>query len=117
MSQVKINVTQEDILKGTRGSTSDCAIAVAIQRELDRRDRLGICVGGGNIIVDGKYYQLPKKSAQFIHKFDNNKAKSKPFSFMLREAKPMEQRQDYNLACSSPFETGALVLAHVPIIL
>lgn len=96
MSQIKINVTQDDILNGTRANAQNCAIARAIQRELDRRDRSGITVTNAHIYVDGKLYKLPKKSAQFIYRFDRHQ-KAKPFSFMLREQKQQSQGYNYTL--------------------
>lgn len=86
MSQIKINVVEEDITSGLRRSAQNCPIARAIQRELDRRDRSGIEVTTSYIKVDGKLYKLPKKSQQFVKRFDN-KMSVKPFSFMLRENK------------------------------
>lgn len=86
MSQVKINVTQQDITDGSRGSAQNCAIARAIQRELDRRDRQGIEVTNSHIRVDGKLYKQPQKGSQFVSRFDHRKS-VKPFSFMLREDK------------------------------
>lgn len=92
MGQIKINVTEEDILNGKQGNIHGCAIALAIERELAKRSETPVIEVGGCIRVDGKTYKLPKKGQQFVGKFDHNRKSAKPFSFMLREDKAIVPR-------------------------
>lgn len=89
MSQIKIIVSQQDIDSGHQGIGHGCAIARALRRQLATTD---VVVPGTLIRVDGKTYKLPKKGRQFVATFDKNKAKAKPFSFMLREDKAYAHR-------------------------
>lgn len=94
MSQIKINVTQEDITDGHQGKSNDCAIARAIKRELKRdstSDRVDVTTT--SIIVDNVCYKLPQKGADFVRRFDASKAKVRPFSFMLRQGQPVVARR------------------------
>lgn len=82
MSQVKIEVTQEDIDRGVCGNATRCAVARAIRRIVGKRN---IEVTQNNIAVNSDFdVAPPKKVRDFIDKFDANKKSVKPFSFVLR---------------------------------
>lgn len=114
MSQLKITVTEDDILNGKPTHPNGCAIALAIERELQRRENSGVQVWGSRIELDGKRYKMPKKGAAFVERFDKDKKLAKPFSFMLREVKvqPPKPRisrismmPDFaNMTAGSPFD-------------
>lgn len=91
-----INITQEDIDLGEQNNSNDCAIALAVKRELSLAEQVDKTVAAREhylyvpssrntyFIIDGNKYHLPKKAKAFVTKFDNDRATAKPFSFALR---------------------------------
>jgi len=77
----KVKVTKEDIKKGERGVAGSCPIARAVQRATHR---LGVSVGGSDILVNEVNFAGPLKCDDFVTKFDEN-APVKPFSFVMRK--------------------------------
>jgi hypothetical protein len=93
---ITIEVTQEDIDKGICSSATRCAIARAVRRITRRRY---VYVTDNRIIVapsrraqydESKANKVcrmgnpPKKVKTFIQKFDQDKTKVKPFSFVFK---------------------------------
>lgn len=62
---MEIVITQDDINKGVRGSTKDCAIARALKRQFNTEN---ICVGpdymGARAIIDGQHFDLGYKGGK-----------------------------------------------------
>ena len=84
-----INVTQDDIDKGTRGDGASCPVAIAIHRRCPTV-YADILVDGQHIKIDSDaedfYFKLdiPKKVRNFTAKFDQQgPAEVTPFSFKL----------------------------------
>ena len=74
---MKIQVTEQDILAGKKGSCSECPIAKAIARARgDDKIRVGvnetwIPIPNSDTIPD--YIELPEQVKQFIDAFDHRK--------------------------------------------
>ena len=75
---MKIQVTNDDLGKGARGSCEWCPVALAIQRTYDLKngkDKMVIVEGSYAEIWDKnngeQQYQLPQIARDFIHSFDN----------------------------------------------
>lgn len=83
---MKIEVTAEDIDNGIRTHFLQCPIALAIQRAT--RDP-GWYVSARGTVINNKNaaeeIKLPKKCAQFVTRFDDDKS-VKPFSFEFKGA-------------------------------
>lgn len=85
-----INVTEDNIRLGERGSHFYCPIALAVQR-----DFVGCyhaAVGAKDVMVFlmndlGQRFDLPSEATQFIRDFDNQ-AHVAPFSFTLMPSNP-----------------------------
>lgn len=78
---MKINVTAEDIARGTPGSCSGCPITLAIRRAIpdsDPRVHMGLI----SLCKDGVPLRTPLKAKTFIHGFDAG-LPSDPFEFEL----------------------------------
>ena len=91
---MKIQVTNDDLEKGERGSCEWCPVALAIQRTYDLKngkDKMVVVDGDGVGIWDKnngeQHYQLPQIARDFIHSFDNtygpHKKYFKSFSFKI----------------------------------
>lgn len=79
---LKIEVTQDDIDRGICQSPTRCAVARAIRRITGKRY---VEVNADQTLVGQDFNtELPKKAQDFIHRFDEDKKKVKPFSFVLR---------------------------------
>lgn len=81
---VKIEVTENDIKRGKQGDGKSCAIALATKRVLG--DHPDVDDGGISVHVAGydHLYNIPDKATKFINKFDDDKKRVKPFSFVAR---------------------------------
>lgn len=78
---MKIEVKQEHIEKGQKGSPFLCPIAWAIREQTDLKS---FGVTPEYIRIKHKYiWNIPKKVSVFIQKFDNDE-QVKPFSFNLK---------------------------------
>lgn len=82
-----INVTQDDIDHGVRGSSEFCPIARAIKREFPVWTYCS--VGNSYLSIarsdDERGWRLPAEAQRFILDFDTNFHKVHPFSFELGE--------------------------------
>lgn len=82
---MKIQVTLEDIQKGSPASPSYCPIARAAKRAcgLDLQEE-GIVVGSSCIrrLTSKDYKDLPRIAQDFIHRFDN-RLSVEPFEFEI----------------------------------
>jgi hypothetical protein len=74
-TQLRVDVTKEDIKKGLRGSYGDCPIARAARR---------VIPGGAEVVVTGTYimiyqpgyvirYKMPLKGTAFMGQFDDGR--------------------------------------------
>lgn len=81
--KVTIDVTQDDIDKGKKGEPTTCAIARAIKRTMgdhpNVEDEIQITIQGQEY-----YYNIPKKASTFIERFDMDKKRVKPMSFVAK---------------------------------
>ena len=75
-NKVTINVTQECIDKGIKGSPSSCPIAIASNRVLAEPVSIGIY----HMWIDNSSTRLPSSAFKFRKDFDASKDVS-PFSF------------------------------------
>jgi hypothetical protein len=75
----KIEVTQDHIKKGCPGDSQHCAVALAI----NEHSLVSADVGTNDIRLIGSthHQRTPKKVADFIDKFDKDKAFVEPISF------------------------------------
>ena len=99
---MKIQVTNDDLGKGARGSCEWCPVALAIQRTYNLRNgkeetkeekMVTVDEDGVGIWQDSveQHYQLPQIARDFIHSFDNYSKVAdgdfwkcfKPFSFKI----------------------------------
>lgn len=82
---MKIEVTQEHIDRGIRGSTSDCPIALACPSEMMPLVGRWIVL---TIAGKRRVYDLSDDAAYFAYRFDVGLA-VEPFSFEIDEANPL----------------------------
>lgn len=105
-----INITQEDIDKGSKASCLNCPIALAIERVFEEDPFLQIQVGNPTIglwRLDKDNFEpgeklatiyMPKEATLFIAAFDSSERFVSPFSFTIDETpflpwvKPVEQQ-------------------------
>lgn len=86
--KMKINVKAKHIKAGKRGSSCNCAIALAINEATGEicsvHDSVDIYEQG--LLNMYRHYVLSRAARRFINKFDKHGKKScKPFSFILRK--------------------------------
>lgn len=79
---MRIDVTQEDIDQGERGSCLKCAVALAIHRATQREIEVGYFTAGEHDCNWNEVISLPPLATQFIADFDLG-APVTPFSFEL----------------------------------
>lgn len=79
---MNITVTQADIDGGFQGRSNNCAIALALKREL--KTDTAIVNGSHVFFAGGQHYKTTKKMKDFITKFDQSKTLVSPFTFALR---------------------------------
>lgn len=80
---MRIEVTQEDIENGQRGSGDRCPIARAVLRNL-RVIPAGLYVGSQAIETDEEWIDLPREARAFIRAFDSlGSNQPLPFAFDL----------------------------------
>jgi len=87
-----VNVTQEDIDNGVRGSSSHCPIALAMKRQL-HKTKVSVCedynedTNEGEIVAYrgnwDKEWKASKAVMKFVKAFDNDK-QVKPHRFRLK---------------------------------
>jgi len=84
---IRIEVTQEDIDKGIRGSACECAVALAATRAFNGRKVAAtaqyLCFDHGKQIPH-KHIVVPTEVALWIHAYDLEQV-VKPFSFIIEE--------------------------------
>jgi hypothetical protein len=73
-----INVTQEHIDKGKRGSVIFCPVARAVREVFGD----GVVASGAGILIKGYHHHVPHIVQEFMQNFDTTKP-VKPFSFEL----------------------------------
>jgi hypothetical protein len=84
-----VEVTAEDIRKGTRCESADCAIAVAARRILwvifasAEIDRLTVSFRDEDGLIRPVYYELPESVNNFIVYYDNGMY-VEPFTFTAK---------------------------------
>jgi len=78
---MKINVTQEHILKGERKSFTKCALALAIA-DCFPGDEIKVHGDGFTIMNKCEFYSLPKDALVFEIAFDGG-CKVEPFEFEI----------------------------------
>lgn len=79
MKIITVRVTQDDIDRGVRGSTTDCPVARALCRAVPNAF---IRVWKDVAFVRIHRVEIPPKVRRFIHDFDDYRA-VKPFSFEI----------------------------------
>lgn len=80
---MRIEVTQEDIENGQRGSSDRCPIARAVLRNL-RVIPEGLYVGLQAIETEEEWFELPREAKLFIRAFDGaGSDRPLPFAFDL----------------------------------
>jgi hypothetical protein len=80
MSIITIEVTQEDIDKGIRSRSDDCAVARALKRQLRTYD---VSVSALGVMIHGESYKAPVGLATFVRDFDKDKSLVFPTEFLL----------------------------------
>lgn len=75
---MRIEVTQEDIDKGTPRNCADCPVAIAASRALGER----VEVGRTFMSTANRSYWIPREVRNFITSFDSRDT-VQPFSFEL----------------------------------
>lgn len=65
--QITVNITDDDIAKGIRGSSSDCPNALALKRALPGRDVSSLCT---RVFITGREYLLPPDVVGAIANYD-----------------------------------------------
>lgn len=96
---MKLTINKNDIKLGQRHNPSNCAIAMSIQRNLQRNKKevADICVLPENVsmqVFEGNKLvtygtSMPHKASDFVHRFDNE-LRVKPFSLTLNFKKIRE---------------------------
>lgn len=79
--RIHVEVTQQDIATGIRGSVCSCPIALSLKRQLNTST---VIVREVSILVIDKYYAPPLEAAEFMGRFDN-KLSVEPFSFDMED--------------------------------
>lgn len=88
--KLKIDVTQEDIDKGTPEKSNSCPIALALKRQLPEAEEISVDIVSDFMIDEQRYIgDLPKSGEMFIQDFDNHKQVN-PFSFEMEFNIPCE---------------------------
>lgn len=76
---MRVSVTRQDIVNGTRSVPWACSIALAVKRAAKRDD---VCVTRSFIRVGAEYHDIPRKAVEFVNNFDYERP-VKPFKFDL----------------------------------
>ena len=79
MRKTRIRVTKKDIIKGRQKSFSSCPVALAMERALGLKVKVGTFYA--EVPWYGKVF-FTRKTQKFIHNFDS-KYKGNPFSFYI----------------------------------
>lgn len=87
MNTITFQVTQEDIDLGKKGQSSECAIALALQRELGHYD---LCVASTSIMIKGKRYKTSEEVETFVRNFDRDKVLVFPAEFLVDVSTPLK---------------------------
>jgi hypothetical protein len=80
MSQLHIQILQEDIDKGHKLMSFDCAIARAVRR---MNPEMQVSVTGTSTMLNGKRYLNSPEMANFVRAFDIDKSLVFPTEFLL----------------------------------
>ena len=86
---MRVNVTRKDIDEGRECASTECPIALAIQRSSHNIRSALVDVAHVKVYYYnssfGTLYHLPEEARKFIHNFDSGHLRSKlqPFSFDL----------------------------------
>lgn len=89
---LEIEVTQEDILNGTKSSPTTCPIALAIKRQI--KNVVYVSVGGTTVnlvtkkmlfLKSKKDYHLDRTAQDFIFSFDQDFIPVHPFTFLMEK--------------------------------
>lgn len=85
MKTLKVNVTEDHIARGRRGSTLSCPIALAIREQTGKKPSVGVIIRLDN--GETEWYQASKRAVEFMNKFDTgDPAKPvKPTSFSFKQ--------------------------------
>lgn len=96
---MKLTINKNDIKYGQRHNPGNCAIAMSMQRKLQKQKRqvADICVLPENVsmqVFEGNKLvtygaTMPLKASEFVHRFDNE-LRVKPFSLNLNLRKIRE---------------------------
>lgn len=79
MRSIKINVTNDHIRRGVRGSACDCPIALALKETLITNS---VSVTGARMLVNHVWFVVDKKDIRFMERFDAGQP-VRPYSFDL----------------------------------
>jgi hypothetical protein len=79
-----INVTQEHINNGTKGSPVNCALALAL-KEIFQNKSLDVSVFTTSLVLNRKVYAMPKNGTDFIRMFDSDIIPCKPMELNIPE--------------------------------
>lgn len=87
LSFYPVEVKARHIAEGSRGSISECPIALAFKEKREEVSVFSKSVLNELVETNTHFYPLPEEAIDFIRHFDDHRA-VEPFSFVLGQGQP-----------------------------